>query len=359
MKTNKIVLVEPFFGGSHKKWALGLQKHSRHSIEILSLPDKNWKWRMHGGAIEMANQLNQLNFDPDIILCSDMMDLALFKSLIISKARIFIYFHENQLTYPWFEQREDISRKSDLNYAFINYSSALVADQVFFNSIYHQTAFLDALTGFLEILPEPKNLYTVDLIRKKSSVLYVGINSGIKKTKVENSKPIVLWNHRFEYDKNPDLFFESLIKLKEDKIDFGLVVLGEQKKTVDTKMGSIKKELADHILHWGYIPNEQEYDELLNSCHIAPITSKQDFFGISLIESCLAGLYPIIPNRLAFPETIPFQKYFYQKDEDYYSKLKEVLENKLYLAPQTELIHHCEKYYWENLIESYDHEFDQ
>ena len=354
MKTKRIVLVEAFYGGSHKKWALGLQKHSQHNIEIISLPDQNWKWRMHGGAIEMAKKVNALKYKPDLILCTDMMDLALFKSLIKIECKIFLYFHENQLTYPWFEQREDISRKSDLNYAFINYSSALVADRVFFNSNYHQTIFLEAIEGFLKILPEPRNIETIDVIRKKSKCLYVGIDFKDHSEHQIDSKPIILWNHRWEYDKNPTLFFDSLLELKKENIDFGLIVLGEQSTQENEKIHRLQKELKANTIHWGYVSNEQEYQNLLSKCNIAPITSIQDFFGISLIESCHAGLYPIIPNRLAFPETIPFEQYFYKNDSDFLNTLKNVILEERFQQRQSSLMEYCNKYNWEILIKKYD-----
>ena len=37
----KVLLVEPFFSGSHRQWTEGLVKHSRHEIEILSLPGRH------------------------------------------------------------------------------------------------------------------------------------------------------------------------------------------------------------------------------------------------------------------------------------------------------------------------------
>ena len=47
----KILILEPFFTGSHKDWAEGFKFHSKHEVQILSLPGRFWKWRMHGGAI--------------------------------------------------------------------------------------------------------------------------------------------------------------------------------------------------------------------------------------------------------------------------------------------------------------------
>ena len=35
-----IVLIEPFFTGSHKQWALGYKYHSKHNIDIISREGK-------------------------------------------------------------------------------------------------------------------------------------------------------------------------------------------------------------------------------------------------------------------------------------------------------------------------------
>ena len=60
----RIALIEPYFSGSHKLWASGLKKYSNHKIEIISLPGKYWKWRMRGGAITLANDFMELDYEP-------------------------------------------------------------------------------------------------------------------------------------------------------------------------------------------------------------------------------------------------------------------------------------------------------
>ena len=99
----KIVLIEPYFSGSHKSWALGLQSYSKHQIKIISLPGKFWKWRMRGGAITLANDFMKMDYEADLILATDMLDLTTFLSLTrvrTSNIPTAIYFHENQLSYP-------------------------------------------------------------------------------------------------------------------------------------------------------------------------------------------------------------------------------------------------------------------
>ncbi|NNE29272.1 MAG: DUF3524 domain-containing protein, partial [Saprospiraceae bacterium] len=194
----RIFLLEPFFGESHKSWAKGLQRNSRHQVHILSLPDRHWKWRMHGGAVSLADQMQKLE-PPDLILATDMLDLATFcgiSRLDPSIPRI-VYFHENQLTYPWSPTDPDPALKRDNHYSWINFTSALAADHVLFNSNFHRQEFLNALGGFLDQFPDHHNKHEISTIRQRSSVLHLGIDLPGFSEKERGVKPIFLWNHRW------------------------------------------------------------------------------------------------------------------------------------------------------------------
>ncbi|MGD8515950.1 MAG: DUF3524 domain-containing protein, partial [Anaerolineae bacterium] len=69
----KVLLIEPYYTGSHQAWADGYQAHGRHQIELLTLPGRFWKWRMQGGALTLARQALELDSQPDLILASDML----------------------------------------------------------------------------------------------------------------------------------------------------------------------------------------------------------------------------------------------------------------------------------------------
>ena len=228
----RIALIEAFFTGSHKRWAEELQYFSTHKIDIYSLKGNYWKWRMHGGAITLAKQFLEKEKQYDLILATDMMDVALFKSLISTKhndTSIALYFHENQLCYPWSETDRDVQKNRDSHYAFINFSSALVADRIFFNSQFHKDAFLGALPNFLKGFPDYNEIDSIEKIEEKAEVLHLGMDlQKFDKYKTEqNKKPLILWNHRWEYDKNPTDFFKALYKMQEKNLDFEVVVLGE------------------------------------------------------------------------------------------------------------------------------------
>ncbi len=123
----KILIIEPFFGGSHAIWAEGYKANSRHDVELLTLEGRSWKRRMRGGADTLAKLYREGGYAPELILATDMLDLAAFMALtrdLTSGIPTAVYFHENQLTYPWSpnEKKGEEARKE---FGFINFTTAL------------------------------------------------------------------------------------------------------------------------------------------------------------------------------------------------------------------------------------------
>ena len=77
----QIHLISPYHGGSHQAWAEGWQQSSQHDIILHTLPDRFWKWRMHGGAITLARRFLAAKAQPDLIVATDMLDLTTFLAL--------------------------------------------------------------------------------------------------------------------------------------------------------------------------------------------------------------------------------------------------------------------------------------
>ena len=123
------------------------------------------------------------------------------------------------------------------------------------------------------------------IIQSKSSVLPLGMDlkkfDSYKKTSTNNI-PVLLWNHRWEYDKNPTLFFESLFQLKAAGIAFKVIILGENYKQSPPIFAEAKEKLANKIIHFGYAKSFADYAKWLWHADILPTTSHQDFFGGSI-----------------------------------------------------------------------------
>ena len=360
----KILYIEPYYADSHKRWIEAYIKHSKHDIDILKLPGNKWKWRMHGGAITLAEQFinNKLNYD--LILCSDFLNLPVFKSIAQSSIKntpVAMYFHENQITYPWPEHDPDKALNRDLHYHYINQTSAMVSDWNFFNSEYNLDSFLIGLDEYLRKMPDHQNISSVEKIRKKSSILHIGCElSKFNQHKVENNNktPIILWNHRWEYDKNPELFFQSLFKIKEMGIDFNLVVLGQKFSSTPRIFDSAFKKLKNNILHYGYCDSFDEYAKWLWKADIIPVTSNQDFFGISIVEAVYCNTSPILPSRLSYKELFNEggnTKIFYSKDEELVNKIIKALKDENKLENYSSLTTY---YDWKNIVSKYDQDFE-
>lgn len=316
----KLLLISPYHGGSHQAWAEGYGRFSALGINLLTMPARFWKWRMHGAAVTLARRFMEMEYTPDLILATDMLDLTTFLSLtrsIIPHTPVVLYMHENQLTYPLPADKSSGPMRRQLgerdrHYAFINYASMLVADQVWFNSSYHLEAYFSALPNFLKHFPEYNELGTISDLRTKSDVVPVGIDlqrldTGQiprHKSAARQEGPLILWNQRWEYDKDPEAFFAALDILAGENIPFRVAVCGQQFGKQPPIFARSIEQLAERVIHTGYA-DPDTYARLLWEADITISTARHEFFGISILEAIYANTFPILPARLSYPELIP------------------------------------------------------
>jgi glycosyltransferase involved in cell wall biosynthesis len=303
----QILFLNPFHGGSHAAVAEGYARHSRHDVRLLTLPiDGGWRWRMRGGAVTLARLFAERQERPDLILATDMLDLATFLALTRRQTAgtpTALYFHENQLTYPL-----PPGRARDLSLPWVNYTAALVADAVIFNSPFHRRTFLAALPGLLGRYHDYQELQTVDAIAAKSGVLPPGIDLARlegERPPPDGGPPIILWNGRWEYDKNPQEFFAALEALEARGAEFRLIVAGEHIDPNAPDFAAARERWRPRALHWGYAPGAAEYAALLRRADIVVSSAIQEFFGIGVLEALFCGCVPVLPRRLVYPELLP------------------------------------------------------
>lgn len=312
----RIHLISPYHGGSHKAWAEGWQQRSQHHLTLHTLPDRFWKWRMHGGAVTLARRFVAAKAQSDLIVATDMLDLTTFLALTRPQTAVtptVLYMHENQLTYPLPEDgrtgpmRRQLGER-DQHYAFINFASMLAADHVLFNSHYHLDSFFTALPNFLKHFPEYNELNAVATLRKKSQVLPVGINFArlnvSKSSRPQNDIPLILWNQRWEYDKNPEAFFAALYAAAEAGHEFEVALCGQQYGKRPSSFDEALEKLGSRIIHVGHA-DLPTYRRLLWQADITLSTAYHEFFGISLLEAIYCQTLPLLPNRLSYPELLP------------------------------------------------------
>lgn len=290
---------------------------------------------MHGGAVTLARRFLDEGHRPDLILVTDMLDLTTFLALTREKTAgtpVAIYFHENQLSYPWSVDDPDPGLERDVHYGFINYTSALAAAAVLFNSWYHMDSFFSELPGFLAAFPDHNEPDSIETIREKSSVLPLGVDlTALDRYRTErdsDSPPLILWNHRWEYDKNPDDFFGALFVLAGEGLEFEIAVLGESFTKYPPIFDEAKRRLGEQVVHFGYAKDFAEYARWLWRADILPVTSNHDFFGASTVQAIYCGCVPLLPNRLSFPGHVPEalrEKYLYEDQPQLIERLRDMI----------------------------------
>jgi glycosyltransferase involved in cell wall biosynthesis len=329
----QVWLLSAYHTGSHQAWATGFQRHSRHQVSLLTMAGRFWKWRMQGGAIELAAQARTYLRDhpaPDVVLATDMVHLpvwvGLLRDVLPGQTPLVCYMHENQLTYPW-----PTGERPDLTYSMINWLSQLTADLVLFNSRYHLESWFAELPRLLKHYPDYTHLELIETVRARSGVAPVGIEFPSQVTRPDRPAwvpPLILWNQRWEYDKRPDRFFALLYRLADAGIAFRLAVAGENFRKAPVEFAEAQARLADQIVHWGYIATRAEYAAWLAQADLVISTADHEFFGISMLEAIAAGAFPLLPARLSYPELIPPELHaacLYTDEDDLWRKAAELL----------------------------------
>lgn len=159
---------------------------------------------------------------------------------------------------------------------------SLSADIVLFNSNFNKTTFLDNIQKIVKILPDHRPKKLKEQIEVKSQVLYFPISFPENMTFNRSSVLHIVWPHRWEFDKGPEQFFEVMLKLKKNNYKFKLSVLGEIFCDVPEIFDSVKEELKDEIVHYGFLDSKEEYFNVLRSCHVVVSTANHEFFGVSM-----------------------------------------------------------------------------
>ncbi|XP_046457036.1 glycosyltransferase-like domain-containing protein 1 isoform X1 [Daphnia pulex] len=360
----RILFVEPFFDGSHKQLLDTLIKgidFENTGYELFTLPGKKWHWRARTSALYFAEVIPRKHVF-EVLFASSVLNLAELIALrpdLMTCTKI-LYFHENQLIYPVRKQQE-----RDFQYGYNQIISCMVADKIFFNTLFNLNSFLDSIPSFFKLQPDhrPKNLE--EFIRPKSKVLHFPILIQtpllVHPSAREMDKSEVLhivWPHRWEHDKGPEKFFLVIDALIAKGCNFRLSVLGEQFQQIPSIFSEKKSQYQNmenqgektiQVLDWGWV-NRDRYVDVLSSAHVVVSTADHEFFGVSMIEAAILGCFPMCPLRLSYPEIFPVDC-LYRTELQLIKKLKYFCKNP---NASRNLQMNLDKFKWPSLKSQYE-----
>lgn len=340
----RVLLLSAYEAVSHRYWAQSLMAQLDDvSWTLLSMPPRHFSWRIRGNPLSWWLKEPEVLSQPfDVLLATSMVDIATLIGLFphLGQARKVVYFHENQFAYP-----ESDEQMPQVEAKMVNLYAALAADTVVFNTAYNRDSFIDGARRFLKKMPENLPVAKpLERLRQQAIVLPVPImpldsatgsscephfDRHLHSNSNSNPNPNprrIIWNHRWEYDKNPDDFFAVLFALSEQQVPFELAVLGQRFRDVPAIFSQAEKRLAEHIICWGPQP-EAEYQAVLNGGGIVVSTTWHEFQGLAIMEAAQRGALPLVPDRLCFPELYPDNYRYDGTQEGLYRRLHEWLIN--------------------------------
>jgi len=303
--TNRPVvwLLSAYRSDSHAAWANWLQAQDWFDWRVLELPGRHFRWRIRGNPLSWLDEIPQLlkQGKPAHILATSMVDLATIKGLhpALADVPVTLYFHENQFEYP-----TSADQHSSVDPQMVQLYAALAADQCLFNSHFNLDTFLGGIELLTQRLPDclPENL--PGRIAERCSVLPVAVNPVQKAAENGKETPLLVWNHRWEYDKRPDLLLQLLRELRARDVSFELALLGARAKRTPEPLIRIREEFAANIIADGMVPRA-EYESLLAQSAVVFSSAEHEFQGLSVIEAVSAGAVPIVPDALCYREQYP------------------------------------------------------
>lgn len=323
-----ILLLSAYHAQSHRYWSEALIRNfPEYKWTLLSLPPRYFSWRIRGNPLSFMQKYPQeLAQAYDLCIATSMVDLCTLRALIpgLNNTRCMLYFHENQFAYPASEHQ-----RQSLEPQMVTLYSALAADQLGFNSDYNCRSFLLGVERLMQSMPDHAPRELSERLRQKSAVLPVPLEVPAeqstkptpdrKRRSASARPPRLLWNHRWEYDKGPDLLLEIIGQLEHSQRPYQLAIVGQRFRQVPAQFEAIQTLIEAsntlELVQWGYLASRDEYARCLRDSDLVLSTALHDFQGLAVLEAVAAGCTPILPDRLVYPEWFD-SDYLYRADAD-------------------------------------------
>jgi glycosyltransferase involved in cell wall biosynthesis len=317
MNKPRILLLSAYDAISHQLWRKRLKMlFPEYEWKELCLPPRHFTWRVRGNSLIWATtQREVLEQNYNLLIATSMVDLSSLRGFVPNLANIptLLYVHENQFEYP--QNRSD---RKNVEPMLVPLYAALCADTVVFNSDFNRNSFLKGTASLLSKLPEqfPSSIMTQ---LNASIVLAVPLPEHSYRSPSPKTDKVlsVVWNHRWEFDKGPQLLLAIVGAIEAQKLPVQLHVVGQQFREQPIEFKQINSLLDKHAKEtdikrglFGFIEEHSAYVQLLKTSDVVLSTAIHDFQGLAVQEACLMGCVPLTPDDLAYPEYIP-EKYRY------------------------------------------------
>jgi glycosyltransferase involved in cell wall biosynthesis len=312
----RILLLSAYDANSHRLWRERLAALlPEHDWCQLALPARHFDWRIRSNSLHWGLSEDEALARPaDLLIATSMVDLAALRGLRPQLAQLptLLYFHENQLFYPANKSGDGPGRRDNIEPLLIPIYSALCADAIVFNSDFNRQSFLKGARELFARLPDDLPASAWQKL-ETARVIAVPVAAKAEPAAPRPARPHLelLWNHRWEYDKGPELLLTVCEQLAASDLPVRLHICGQQFRQQPSEFSRIdvlcqQMARAQNLDRgcFGFLPTEQ-YQTLLQQCDVVLSTAWQEFQGLGIQEACLAGCAALVPDDLAYREYLP------------------------------------------------------
>ncbi|XP_066543607.1 tRNA-queuosine alpha-mannosyltransferase isoform X2 [Amia ocellicauda] len=332
-----VLLIEAFYGGSHKQLIDLLQENVEDCVTF-SLPAKKWHWRARTASLYFMQAIPSSS-TYRVLLTSSVLNLAELVALRpdLGKLKKILYFHENQLVYPVRK-----SQDRDFQYGYNQVLSCLVADVVVFNSSFNMESFLTSISTFMKLIPDHRPKDLEKLIRPKSQVLYFPIKfPDVRRFLPEHKHFYKSRMYGIDASTNPDSSgcLSDLQRKQPTENNTSNLTPGPNKimsttcpeeafKSPETSQEMNRTQNPETAV----LQHEEDKPPNFNPCDTRKMVERDDGGNQSRplhivwphrwLEAVHCGCYPLCPKALVYPEIFSAE-YLYSTPEQLFKKLQD------------------------------------
>ena len=296
MSEPRIWLLSAYHADSHAWWAEWLRRELPGQWQLFTLPGRHFRWRLRGNPLSWLDRLP--HEPPDAIIATSMVDLSTLRGLRPELAGVpsLLYFHENQFAYP-----VSSAQHSSIDPQMVQLYASLCATRIVFNSVWNRDSFLSGIEHLSERLPDHCPGDLAGRIRPRCQVLPVPVQPV---RRLGKDGRLILWNHRWEYDKAPGRFAMAVAQLIRSGAGFRLALLGPRGRRTPPSLERIRSLAGNRVLVDGHV-DRKAYQRWLGHADIVVSTATHEFQGLAVLEAVSAGAAPLVPDALCYREQYP------------------------------------------------------
>lgn len=305
----KVLSLSAYDADSHARLRRGLAAALPEAeFTTVALPPRHYAWRAGGNALALADAIPRRPFD--VLLAMGPVDLAALRGLRPDLAGLLtvLYVHEHEFAYP-----DNPREQGRLDRQLRQILALLAADRVRVNSIWCRDSLLAGVRGLLARMPDGVPEDVLARIEARLAVEPVPLEDALwqvprSAVALRGDVLEIAWNHRHEWDKGPDRLPAFLAALHRVGVPFRFHLLGQRFRRRPPGFAETEAFLAAHPEHRGegeFLADAEAYRRRLASCDVVLSTALQEFQGLAVMEACVLGCMPCVPDRLAYRDWVP------------------------------------------------------